>query len=96
MEGGAEIDGAGDGLHLRAGGDLSRPAYKERRAHAAFVGGRLSAFHAARPAVAIRAVVREVDDDGIVLEVQFLEFGEDAADVAVLVLEHGLRAARFV
>ena len=84
-----EVDGAGDGLHLRAGGDLAGPADEERRTDAAFVGGRLGAFHAPGPAMAVRAVVGEVDDDGVFLELEFLKLGEDATDVAVLVLDHG-------
>ena len=96
VEGRAEVDGARDRLHLRAGGDLAGPTDEQRGTHPAFVRASLDALHAAGPAVAVRAVIREVNHDRIPLEVEFLEPREDAADVAILILEHRPRAAGLV
>ena len=68
---------------------MARPADEEGRAEAALVDGALAAFHAAVPAIGIGAVVREVNDDGVVLEFQIVETFEDAADVPVDVFTHG-------
>ena len=93
VQGGAQVDGPGDGLHLRAGGDPSGPADEQGGADAAFVGRAFLALHPAGPSRGVRSVVGKIDDDRVVLEVQFLEFRQDATDVAVLVLEHGPDAA---
>ena len=76
--------------------DPTGPAYSERRADAAFVGIALFAFESAIPAVGVGAIVREEDDDGVLGEVEVIEFAEDAADVRVLVFDHGEGAPGFV
>ncbi len=89
---GAEVDGAGDDIHFCAPSDLGGPADEEGRAHAAFVGRALLPLHVPIPAGGVGAVVGEIDDDGVVFQVERFQLGENPADVAVLVLKHGVDA----
>ena len=92
-QGREEVDGAGDLGDGAALGELGWPGDVADGADAAFIGGAFFAFHAAGPAVGVGAVVGEVDDDGVVGEVVLFEACEDAADIAVLVFQHGVGAA---
>ena len=85
---GQQVDCCGDLRHAEASGDLVRPADEERRTQAAFIDGAFAAFHAAVPTNGVGSIVREIDDDGIVLQIQFFEPLEDTADIPVNVLAH--------
>ncbi len=92
-QGGEEVDGAGDLGDGAALGELGGPGDVADGADAAFVGLAFFAFHATGPAIGVGAVVGEVNDDGVFGEVVLFEAVEDAADIAVLVFEHGVGAA---
>ena len=91
-----DVDGGRYPVDVDAGLDRPRPAHEQGRPHAALVGRSLAALHAAVPAPAVGAVVRQVDDDRVVGEVQVVEVRDDPTDVPVDVLHHREGGARVV
>ena len=80
-----------DAVQCDAGGNLAGPLDQQGNAHAAFPGRALLAairgVTAVRPHHEFEAVVRGVDDDGVVFDTEVLELLEDGADLFV-VLDH--------
>ena len=86
---GQQVDGAGNLRHEGARLDVPRPADEARRPDAALVGRAFPALHAGVPPPAVRAIVAEVDDDGVVGQAEVVEAVEQASDVPIDVLAHG-------
>ena len=82
-----------DVVDLGAGLDDAGPAHRQRHAVAALPVGVLLAAErrraAVRPAHHLGAVVRRVDDDGVVGDAEVVELLQQLADVAV-VLDHAV------
>ena len=84
-----QINPSGNDFGLAAGLDLVGPANEERGAYAAFIHGAFFAFHVCVPAKAVGTVVGEIDHDGVIGDLQFVELLQNASHVPVDVFAHG-------
>ena len=79
-----------------AGGKFGGPPPVADGAHPAFVGSAFFTLQAASPAHGVRAIVGEVEDDGVLFQLVLGQLLEDAAHIAILVFHHGEGAAGLV
>ncbi len=93
QQGGDHVLVGGDAVELRSRLDDTGPLDEGRHAEAALPGRSLLAVEgdgaAVGPGEGLGAVVGGVEDDGVVVDAELLELGEDTADV-VIVLEHAV------
>ena len=77
-----------DGLNLALAFEPLRPTDEERYACAAFVNARLPAAQAAVEALAVRPVVGQENEDGVVADSQFLDLPQQPPEVVVEIAHH--------
>ena len=86
---GQQVNRAGHVGNALPSRNLPRPPNQQRRSETALVNGSLAPLHAGVPAPAIRAVVTEVQHDGVLGQAQLVQLGEHSPDIPVDVLDHG-------
>lgn len=88
-QGRQQIDGGGNLPDSHPRLDVPRPANQKGNSDAAFIGRSFAPLHVSVPAPAVRAIVAEVNDNGVVGQLQLVELAQDAAHVPVDVFTHG-------
>ncbi len=92
-QGRPQVDGSGDLRHPPSRCDVSRPSDEHGDAQTALVERSLAPLHAAVPTPTVRAVVTEIDDDGVLPQAEPVDLRQYPADVPVDVLAHSQSGA---